>query len=136
MATIESQIVDALFSSVSEFTLTLSPIPPVNFQGVGGDPTASPLWLSVYHLPNETQNYAIDKGSDMLGILQISVTLLNGAGIVGATEIAGLIAEYYNKGKRMGPVRSYRRPTLTPPIESEGKIFIPVSIYYRGFYHG
>lgn len=136
MATIESEIVDALFASVTDFTNSLSPVLPVSFQGVGGEPANSDIWLTASHIPNETQNYAIDNGVDFLGILQISVTLLNGAGIVNASEIAGKVAEYYNKGKRLGPVKSYRRPSLAPPIEAEGKIYIPVTIYYRGFYYG
>ena len=135
MDTIEGQIADLLFASVTTFAQTLSPIPDVVFEGVESTPKSS-IYLSAFHLPAENQNYAIDKGVWLLGNLQISVMLLSGTGIVVASDIAGKIANYYDKGLAIGPVKTFRRPFIAPKIVNEGRINIPVTIPYRGFYNG
>ena len=135
MDTLEGQLTDSLFASVTTFAQTLSPVLEVSFDGVELE-SKPQLYLAAFHLPAETQNYGIDKGFWLLGNLQISVMLLTGTGITAASDIAGKIAEYYNKGLVIGPVKTFRRPYVSPKIETEGRINIPVTIPYRGFYDG
>lgn len=134
MAThIEAVIIDALFTEADGITLANGFVKA--WEGVPYDPTGNETGFVRFSvLKNNPINLRIALSTSPIrrGILQASVYVPDGAGIVQATEQAGIIRDAFERGTKITSgdvtIRIDDEPTVDPAIQEEAWLQIPVSI--------
>jgi len=124
---------DILLSAVTR-ARTLANSPPISWPGVNFDPPNAGIWLEMTHFPNQSINLSWDSDSanEFFGFIQILVLDRPGKGIVNITAQAELIIDHFPKGLLMGGVRVQKRPYIAPAVKDGNRLFIPITIPYRG----
>lgn len=121
-------------------TLGLSPMPPIAWPGGSYNPPDQGMWLEVKLFPNEPVDpvWNSDGCYNAIGFFQVLVGFRPGAQaeasgrLIDASELADLVINHYSKGTFLGPVRVLKTPWQSPPVTESDKLFIPVTIPYRG----
>ncbi len=128
-----TDILEAAFLKLESFIYL--PQPEIMWPGVQEDPPAEGMWLEPNLFPNEPGDIAWDNDAcvDTMGFFQILVYYRPGQGQIEPSELADTLIALFPKGSDFGPVRIRKRPWQSPAIvEDASKIFIPVTIPYRG----
>ena len=134
MAThIEAVIVDALFTKANTVSLGAGLVKA--WEGVPYDPTGNNVgFVRFFVLKNDPINPRIRHGNEPIrrGIFQASVYVPDGAGIIKATEQAGIVRTAFARGTKITSgsvtIRIDDEPTVGPAIQEEAWLQIPVSI--------
>lgn len=134
----ESQIEEALLLRLT--ALILSPAlpvayPNVTFPAVGT--TKPDVYLEASFLPGAPQTIGISDWSELPGYLQVDVVYKTQNGELKPRQIAGAVADWFERGTRLtnGAVQVdiYDRPAIGKAMPDSPYIRIPVSIRYRSF---
>jgi hypothetical protein len=130
---IEAEIVHGLFNEANGITLGSGFVKA--WEGVPYDPTGNNVGFVRFSvLKNDPINPRIRHGNEPIrrGIFQASVFVPDGAGIVQATEQAGIIRDAFARGTRITSgnvtIRIDDEPTVGPAIQEEAWLQIPVSV--------
>lgn len=128
-----TEILEACFGRMQ--TLGLSPALPIAWPGIHFTPPDSGMWLEVKLFPNEPLDPSWNNDACTLarGFFQVMVGYRPGTGQVAASRIADAVCAHFAKGTDLGPVRVLKKPWQSPELTDTDKIFIPVTIPYRGF---
>jgi len=116
-------------------TFVYVPQPAILYPGVQNDPPQTGMWLLPSVFPNEPNDIAWDNDScvDTRGFVQILVYFRPGQGVIEPSELADALIAFFPKGSQLGPVRVRKRPWQSPVVvEDSSKLFIPVTIPYKG----
>lgn len=115
-------------------TLGISPALPIAWPGIHFTPPATGMWLEAKLFPNEPRDLAWDADGCALqrGFLQVMVGYRPGGGQVNASQIADAVITHFSKATELGPVRVSKMPYQTPPLTEADKLYIPVTVPYRG----
>jgi hypothetical protein len=133
---VEEKIADLLLAHLAE--LPISPMLPVAWPGIAFTPPAG-TYLEADLIPNTNVNRFVSDDSEIeyRGILQVTVSAPSGGGIVAAIELAGAIADHFERDTTLSDgevrVRVSGRPNLASPQQEPDRIRIPVSINYYAF---
>ena len=128
-----TDILTAFLTRLESFNWT--PALPVMWPGVKGDPPNTGQWLEASLFPGEPTNLAwnADSASEFIGFAQIMVGYRPGTGEVLPSQIADAIIAHFPKSLELGGVRIRKAPYRSPSFVEDGnKLFIPVTIPYRG----
>lgn len=111
----------------------------VAWPNVAFTPGATRIWLECQALPNAPDDRFLSNADDpiSLGIFQVMVAYREGAGAVLPMQLAGTIADAFDRGTRLtksgitGEVMVDRWPYIAPPIQDEGILRLPITIMWR-----
>lgn len=123
-------IMSAAFARLS----TLANKPPIAWPGVDFVPPTSGPWLEISVFPNEpdTLGMSADAVQLEIGFVQVLACNRPGSGTMTIATLAEAVAAHYPKALELGPVRVRAKPWLSPAVIDDDRIFVPVTIPYRG----
>jgi hypothetical protein len=129
---ITTEILEACLERLRDFDY--SPPIPVAWPGVDLDPPEEGVWLDALNFPNQPRDLAWgdDSCHDTFGFFQVRVFFRPGVGQVVPSTIADLLIAFFPKGLALGPVRVRQRPWQSPLVTMPDKLYIPVTIPWRG----
>lgn len=129
---VTTEILSACLAKLAAFDS--SPAIPVAWPGIEFDSPSEGTWLEARLFPNEPRDLAWgdDSCHDMFGFFQINVYYRPGVGQVSPSQIADDLIAFFPKGLVLGPVRVRKRAWQSPAVTDEDKLFIPVTIPWRG----
>jgi hypothetical protein len=108
---------------------------PIGWPGVEFTPPGDGAWLEVAFFPNQGLDEGLPYNSSVtpMGLFQVSAATRPGSGVIGLEAVADSIRGAFPRGTVItSPVRVSRAPYNMQLIETDDKIFIPVSIPYAG----
>lgn len=117
-------------------TLDYSPAPEILWPGLNQTPPDSGLWLEASFFPNEPldRTWQADSCAEQRGFFQVLVGYRPGDGEVAPSELADAVLSLFPKGTDLNGVVVIKQPTRGPSFVDDGnKLFIPVTVNYRGF---
>ena len=117
-------------------TLSYSPMPEILWPGKQQKPPEEGFWLEAGYFPNEPQDdtWGADSCAEDRGFFQVLVGYRKGAGEIAPSELADAVVALFPKATSLDGVQVRKRATRGPAFVDQGdKLFIPVTIYYRGF---
>lgn len=117
-------------------TLDYSPQPEILWPGLNKKPPQSDLWLEPGYFPNEPldDTWENDSCAEQRGFFQVLVGYRPGTGEVAPSELADALVTLFAKGTDLAGVVIRKQPTRSPSFVDDGdKLFIPVTMSYRGF---
>jgi hypothetical protein len=117
-------------------TLSYSPAPTVLWPGLNQTPPQDGPWLEAGYFPNEPldRTWNADSCAEQRGFFQVLVGYRPGDGEIEPSELADAVVAHFPKALDLGGVVVTKQPTRGPSFVDEGdKLFIPVTISYRGF---
>lgn len=129
-----TSILTACFTRLQ--TLAYSPAPEILWPGLNQTPPDSGLWLEPGYFPNEPtdRTWQADSCAEQRGFFQVLVGYRPGSGEVAPSQLADAIVALFAKGTDLSGVVVTKQPTRGPSFVDEGdKLFIPVTVNYRGF---
>lgn len=131
-----AEISDVLLARLA--ALSLSPALPVAWPGRSFTPPSTAyLEPTILMNTNRNQFVADDSTTEFRGILQVTVVAPSGAGIISPVEIAGKVADHFERGAPMiGPtltVKVDKRPDVASARVEADRIRVPVSISWFAF---
>lgn len=125
----DSQIIQAAFERLS----TIQNAPPIAWPGINFQPPAAGIWFEALMFPNEPANLTMDGDkAEQLGFFQVTVCFRPGTGVLMPMLAAEAVIDRFPKGLDLGPVKVRQRPWLAPTVTDDDRLFIPVTIPYRG----
>ena len=107
----------------------------IAWPGVNFTPPGTGIWLEVAFFPNQGIDDGLPYNSSVtpIGIFQVSAVGRPGSGVIPLEAAADAIRGAFARGTTITtPVRVSRAPYNMSLIETDDKIFIPVSIPYAG----
>jgi hypothetical protein len=127
-----TEILDACLDRLEEFDH--SPPLPIAWPGIEIDPPEDGMWLDALNFPNQPRDLAWDNDSchDTFGFFQVRVYYRPSVGQVVPSTVADLLIDHFPKGLVLGPVRVRQRPWQSPAVTLPDKLYIPVTIRWRG----
>lgn len=130
---VATEILEACLARLADFADQSPPV-LVAWPGIEFNPPSTGRWLEARLFPNEPRDLAWDDNSchDMFGFFQVNVYYRPGTGQVTPSQLADDIIAYFPKGLVLGPVRVEKRGWQSPAVTDEDKLFIPVTIRWRG----
>lgn len=136
MATVEAEISDVLLARLA--ALTFSPALPVAWPGLPfTPPSGAYLVAAVVMNGNRNQFVGDDSTTEFRGILQVTVEAPSGGGIISSFEIAGKVAQHFERGTPMRgsslTVKVDKRPDVASARVEADRIRVPISVSWYAF---
>jgi len=123
-----------LYKAFYEKVYGIDPCLPVAYEGVDFEPPEDGLWLEPKIFPNEPISIVWDNNDRQVdyGFFQVLVYYRPNKGSIEAAEMADKIAQAFKKGTIVSSVTVEKTPHTTAIVADDDKLFIPVTIHYRG----
>jgi hypothetical protein len=133
---IEAKIADALLARLA--ALSLTPSLPVAYPDIPFTPPSG-TYLKAQLIPNTNRNQFVgdDSTTEYRGIFQVTVVAPSGKGAIASAEIAGKVADHFERGSPIMSgdlvVKVDGRPSVAPTMQSTDRIETPISVSWYAF---
>ncbi|WP_414461821.1 DUF4128 domain-containing protein [Hyphomicrobium sp. DY-1] len=133
---VEAKIRDALLAHLA--ALSLTPPLPVAYPDISFAPPEG-TYLKAQLIPNTNRNQFVsdDSTTEFRGIFQITVVSPSGAGSIAGAEIAGKVADHFERGASLASgdlvVRIDGRPSVAADMQSTDRVETPISVSWYAF---
>lgn len=132
----QAEISDLLLARLA--ALSLTPALPVAWPGRPFTPPSSAyLEATILMNTNRNQFVADDSTTEFRGIMQVTVVAPSGAGIISPVELAGKVAQHFERGAPMAnanlTVKIDKQPDVASARVEVDRVRVPVSISWYAF---
>ncbi|MCY0150882.1 DUF4128 domain-containing protein [Hoeflea sp. G2-23] len=130
---IEALAADTMIAAVgTAFSATYG----IAYPGIDFTPAnATSVYLDVSILPNGSAYQPVSGNDTHQGILQVAVMYPTAGGAIKPLEVAGAVADAFDKASRFfgagHSVKVSTRPVIGQPFPNDGYIRVPVTISYQ-----
>lgn len=127
---------DAFCTRLAAFAGGYSPALQVIYQGVGGVPPETGIWLEARFFPNRTRNYGVgaSEAISLIGFCQVTVCNRPGAGLNPSLDLVAAVIAYFDTATVLGPAYVNQPPYASSAIDESDRVMVPVTIPYAA--HG
>lgn len=106
---------------------------PVSWPGINFDPPPTGAYLEVKLFRSPTERLTIKGRHRISGFLQVTVSVPEGEGSIGADEIADTVSSLYPVDARFGNARITKEPSVNSGFHEDGRWKVPITIDYEAF---
>ena len=135
---LEARIVDVLLTHLGTFPEQAPPVDIAN-PNVPFTPTDGRTFLDASILFNTPVNRGVDDDSstELRGILQVTVAMPTGRGLIEPLDLAGKVANHFERGAPLFgtgiKIKIEGRPAVASPQQSTDRVRVPVSVSFSCF---